>query len=532
MSSRKLLSALVMAGSLALGAWAAGAGAQETPRRGGTVVATWGGMEPQALFVPAGGGSSPAFTSTKILERLIRMERDLSFSPVLALSVTPSDDFKTYTIKLRPGVKWHDGKDFTAEDVVFSAMEYWKPIAIGVAIRSLESATAVDPLTVVFKFGSPMAEFALKSRLADWALVLPKHLYGGTNIITNPANNAMVGTGPFKLKAWTRGSFVEYVKNENYWNKSLPYIDRLVIRWWRDPASRAAALETGELHIAAFNPIPAPDHPRLLKTGKFVIEKRGFENSAWVSTIEFNTRRPTTAKPEVRRALMHAIDRQFIADTVYYKLAKPAVAPMVSYNTNFFSNDVPRYPFDPVMAGKLLDAAGFPVKPDGWRFSVNVVAAAWFEENAKLGQYVKQALEDVKVQVKLDVADRPTAIKRIYGDYDFDIALSNNAQAMELIPQVTRFYTTDGIVKGAAFRNATGYSNPAVDKIVESLAVETDPAKRKALAAEFAKIIVTDAPLLPLVEIDSVTIASTRVRNHSNAANYMNESWGDIWLAP
>jgi peptide/nickel transport system substrate-binding protein len=341
-------------------------------------------------LVPAGGGSSPAFTATKILERLIRMERDLSFSPVLALSVTPSADFKVYTIKLRPDVKWHDGQDFTAEDVVFSAMDYWKPIAIGEAIKSLESATATDRLTVVFKFSTAMPEFALKSRLADWALVLPKHIYAGSNILINPANNLMVGTGPYKLKAWTRGSFVEYIKNERYWDSKLPYVDRLVIRWWRDPASRSAALETGELHIAAWNPIPVPDHARLMATGKFVVEKRGYENSAWVSTIEFNTRRPETAKPAVRRALMHAIDRQFIANTIYYGLAKPGVGPMVSYNTNFFTDDVPKYPFDPVQAGKLLDAAGYPVKADGWRFSLNVVAAAWFEENAKLGQYIKQ----------------------------------------------------------------------------------------------------------------------------------------------
>ncbi|MFT4159807.1 ABC transporter substrate-binding protein [Shinella sp.] len=529
MSLKKLVSVFGIAVSMAAVLALPVAAQTATPKRGGAIVATWGGLEPQALFVPAGGGSSPAFTATKVFERLVKMERNLSFSPVLALSVTPSADFKTYTIKLRPNVKWHDGKDFTAEDVVFSAMDYWKPIAIGVAFKSLESAKMVDKNTVTLNFSAPMAEFALKARLADWALVLPKHIYGTGDIITNAANNNPVGTGPFKLKAWTRGSHVEFVRNEQYWDPKLPYLDRLIIRWWRDPASRSAALEAGELHIAAFNPVPAPDLARLAKTGNFVVEKGGYENSAWVSTIEFNTRNAITSKPAVRRALMHAINRQFIADTVYYKLAKPATSAMVSYNSQFYSPDVPKYEFDPVKAGKLLDEAGYPVK-DGSRFTVNLVAAAWFEENAKLGQYIKQAFEDIKVKVNLIVADRPTALKRIYSDYDFDVALSNNAQAMELIPQVTRFYTTDGILKGAAFRNATGYSNPAVDKVVDQLAVESDPAKRKVLAAEFGKLVVTDAPILPLVEIDSVTVARKDVRNHSNAANYMNETWGDIWL--
>ena len=76
-------------------------------RKGGTLVATWGGLEPQALFVPGGGGSSPFQTSTKILERLLKLDADLKFQPALALSVTPAADFRSYTIKLREGVTWH-----------------------------------------------------------------------------------------------------------------------------------------------------------------------------------------------------------------------------------------------------------------------------------------------------------------------------------------------------------------------------------------------------------------------------------------
>ena len=128
----------------------------ETPKRGGTLVGSWGGFEPQALFVPAGGGSSPYFTSTKVHERLIRLTVDLKFQPVLAVDIKPSADFKSYTIKLREGVTWHDGISFTADDVAFNAMQYWKPISAGVSLDALEGAEAVDPLTVVLKFKSPV----------------------------------------------------------------------------------------------------------------------------------------------------------------------------------------------------------------------------------------------------------------------------------------------------------------------------------------------------------------------------------------
>ncbi len=499
-------------------------------RKGGTLVASWGGLEPQALFVPGGGGSSPFQTATKILERLLKLDADLKFQPALALSVTPAADFRSYTIKLREGVTWHDGTPFTSADVVYNVLQHWKPVSAGIALKSLTGATATDPLTVVLSFDAPVPEFFLKSTLAgQFQLLVPKHLYEGRDIITNPLNNTPVGTGPWKYGKWVRGSHVEYLRNDSYWNAGQPNLDRLIIRWWADPATRGAALETGELGLAYSNPVPARDIDRLVKTGKVVVDTRGYQNSAWTVTAEFNQRRDIVNRREVRQAILHAIDRQFIVDTIYYGRGKPAIAPVFSSNPLFYTEDVPRYPFDPKKAAALLDAAGLPLK-DGKRFSVNLVAAAWFEENAKLGQYLKQALQDVGIEVKLDSVDRATALKRIYGDYDYDIAVSNFTSPLELVPTVTQFYTTDGIVKGAAFRNATGYSNPEMDALVAKLTQETAPDARRALAHQFARLASTDVPHVPLVEIQSFTLAGKNVRNFTTGANVQGETLADVWL--
>lgn len=501
-----------------------------TPKRGGTLVGTWGGFEPQSLFVPAGGGSSPYFTCTKVHERLVRLTVDLKFEPVLALEIKPAEDFRSYVVKLRPNVTWHDGKPFTAEDVVFNAMEYWKPISAGVTLDALQGAEAVDPLTVVLKFKVPVPEFFLKSVLAGKAgLVIPKHVYAGTNIITNPINNTPVGTGPFKVKEWVRGSHVEYVRHDGYWNAGLPYLDKLVIRWWRDPASRSAAFEAGQLDVGTFNPIPAPDIARLTATKKFVAETKGYSNSAWITSIEFNQRREIFKKREVRQALMHAIDRNFISDTIYFGRARPSIGALHFSNSIFFTKDVQDYPFDLKKAAAMLDAAGYPVK-SGSRFKMSLVSAGWFEENVKTGQYLKQAFEDLDITVDLAIPDRATSLKRIYTDYDYDLAVSNNSASIEPIPQTTQYYTTDGIVKGAAFRNATGYSSPKMDEIVGKMAVETDDTKRIGLAREFDKLAAIDAPLLPMVDLEPVTIARADVRNHSLTADFMGESWAEVWL--
>jgi peptide/nickel transport system substrate-binding protein len=506
------------------------AAAATTPKSGGTLTATWGGFEPQSLFVPAGGGSSPYFTSTKVHERLLRLTVDLKFEPVLALEIKPAEDFRSYTIKLRDKVTWHDGKPFTADDVAFSAMDYWKPISAGVSLDALGGAEAVDPLTVVLKFKTPVPEFFLKSVLAGKSgLVIPTHIYAGSNIITNPINNTPIGTGPFKVKEWVRGSHVEYLRNDSYWNLGLPYLDRLVIRWWRDPASRSAAFEAGQLDIGTFNPIPMPDIARLIQGGKIVAETKGYSNSAWVATIEFNQRREIFKKREVRQALMYGIDRQFIADTIFFGRAHPSVGAIHTSNSIFFTKDVQDYPFDVKKAAAMLDAAGYPVK-DGSRFKLSLVSAGWFEENVKMGQYVKQAFEDLDITVDLSVPDRATSLKRIYTDYDYDVAISNNSGGIELIPGTTQYYTTDGIVKGAAFRNATGYSNPKLDDIVAKMTIETDETKRIALAKDFDRLASIEAPILPMVDLEPVTIARADVRNHSTTADFMGESWAEIWL--
>ena len=97
--------------------------------RGGTLVATWGGGEPQACYVPSGGGPGPTFSSSKLFERLGNRKMDGEFEGELAESWKPAADFKSYTIKLRKGVKFHDGKPMTADDVVYSVDEIWKKYA-------------------------------------------------------------------------------------------------------------------------------------------------------------------------------------------------------------------------------------------------------------------------------------------------------------------------------------------------------------------------------------------------------------------
>lgn len=518
--------AAVLAASLP---FAAPSLAQDSPKKGGTLVATWGGFEPQAVFVPAGGGSSPLISSTKIMEPLIRMDSSAGFMPVLATSVTPSEDFKSYTIVIREGVTWHDGEPFTTDDVIFSMLELWKPILAGAALTNFEGIEAVDDKTVLVTFTEPTPEFFFKNILAT-SVVVPKHIYEGSELATNPINNTPIGTGPFKFKEWVRGSHIEYVANPDYWDEGKPYVDGLVMRYWRDAASRAAAMEAGELHLGVFNPIPFPDMDRLSESGKFVTSTDGYLGAAWASTIEFNSRRDIVDEPAVRKAILTAIDRQLIGDVVYFGRAQPGTSFVSSINPKFHNPDLPKYEYDPDKAAEMLDAAGYPVGDDGKRFTVSLLAAGWFEENGKIGQFVKQNLEDIGIEVNLTVPDRASSFKQIYTDYDYDIALSNHASQVEQLPKQTQYVTTDGIIKGAAFRNANGYSNPELDALVAAMAVETDETKRVEMAHAFQEILAEDLPITILLELKSTTVFASNIKGVENRADISADSFSDVWI--
>ncbi len=507
--------------------------AQEEPKRGGTLVATWGGGEPQACYVPTGGGPGPTLTSSKLFERLAARNADGGFEGQLAESWKPATGFKSYTIKLRQGVEFHDGKPMTADDVAYSVGDIWKKYAVPSMLGGLARVEAQDARTVIVEFAQPTPEYFFASLLcAPVAFIVPKHIYASSDPLANRANDAPIGTGPWKFKNWMRGSHVEYVKNGAYWRKGLPYLDRLVIRYVRDPAGRAAAIEAGEIQLGVLDPVAPVDIQRLTATGRFVATSKGYEESAWATTLECNMRRPVFARREVRQAMFRAIDRDLIARMIYDGYARPGTGPIFSSNEAFFTPDTYDLDFDPKKAAALLDGAGLPQpKAGGKRFTLTLVAAGWFPANGKVGAYVKRALEDIDVGVDLVVPDRPASIRRIYTDYDFDLAISNECNPSEPVPTTTHYFTSDGIAKGLPFANASGFHTDQVDALVGRIKVETDPVKRRDMVVEFQKIVSREAPNLPLVELESITVASSALRNHSDNPDFPNGNWADLWLA-
>ncbi len=380
---------------------------------------------------------------------------------------------------------------------------------------------------MTLRFDRPVPEFSLQLLFSFGPnYILPKHLYAGKDILLNPVNAAPVGTGPWKFVQWTRGSYAEFVRNPGYWRSVKSNVDKLIIRWWREPASRAAALETGELDAGFSNPVPLNDVKRFQANPNLNVS---FEDEGLAISVYFNVKNPIFSDVKVRQALAHAIDKDFIAKTIYYGFAKPAISPILSSNELYFTDDVPKYAFDPALAAKLLDQAGYPIKADGKRFKLNLVASGWSEENGKVGAYLKQVFDDLKIDVTLRVPDRPNSLKALYTDYDFDLAYSQGGGTSDdLRPELSQLFTTAGIRKGLIFRNASRYSSPKMDELVTRITVEIDPVKRKDLIQQFARLALTDLPVLPVVEWPSHVILNKDVRLNTTAAYASTDSWADV----
>ncbi len=504
-------------------------GAQE-PVKGGTLTMVVQ-PEPPGLVSAFNSAGPIGVVSTKILEGLITYDYDMNPKPSLAETWKVSPDGKTITFNLRKGVKWHDGKDFTSADVQFSALKVWKELHPR-GRSTFAKLTAVEtpsPLIAIFKLSEP-SPYMMSALSGYEGQILPKHLYDGTDIPQNPYNNKPVGTGPFVFKEWQKGNFILLERNPAYWDKAKPYLDKIVMRIIPDASARAAAFETGEVLLGGFSPVPLNDVKRLEATGKFDLETKGYEYLAPLFLLEFNLKNKYLQDKRVRQAIAHAVNKDLVVKTVWFGFGKPATGPVPSVLTQFYSAAVPQYPFDIKKADQLLDDAGFKRGTDGKRFKLVHDFLPYGSDYQRTAEYLKQALGKVGIDVEIRSQDTAAFLKRVYTDGEFDMTSNFFYALPDPTIGVQRIYWTKNIKKGVPFSNASGYSNPEMDKVIEAAQIEHDRKKRKELIGRLQSIAQEDLPVLDLFEVRFFTLANKKVQDHTNSAEGVYGSFSGVWL--
>ena len=385
-------------------------------------------------------------------------------------------------------------------DRKYSALEAWKKRHSRgrSTFANLQDVETPDAYTAVFRF-SLASPVVLQSLGSAESIVLPAHLYDGTEIAQNPYNNKPIGTGPFRFVAWKRGEVIELARNASYWQPGKPYLDKLFFRYIGDEGTRAAALEAGEVLYAPYDPIPYSDVERLRRIPHLKVETRGYDWKSQIQVLEFNLRNPLLADVRVRQAIAHALDRQGLVDTVVSGFGKVATGPIPSV-ARYYSTDVARYPLDLARANALLDQAGHPRGKDGVRFRLRIDQQA-FPVYLASSEYIRQNLARVGIELTVVARDNPSFIKAIYGEYDFD--LNNLIISAFIEPQlgITRLLWSERAAKGVPYVIASGYRNERVDTLIASVQAELDPAKRRKAFLEVQQIVQKELPLVPLLSL-------------------------------
>lgn len=504
-------------------------GQAEEPKRGGTLNMMLF-PEPGTIMYGLSQRGETQMVAGKIYEGLLTYDFDLTPKPWLAKSWDISSDGLTYTFQLRNNVKWHDGKAFTADDVVFTTTEFLpetSPRARS-TFRNVASVKALDDHTVQFTMKTPFPPFMTALNLSS-VPILPAHIYRGTDFRKNPMNDTPVGTGPFKFSEWKRGTYIHLVRNDAYWRKGKPYLDEIYFHIIPDGASRATALETGRVDVArGGRMLEYFDVVRLGKLPGIKTQSVGEELLSAVYQVWMNHRKPPFNDRRFRQAVYHAIDRNFIRNSIYFGYGNIATGPVASF-TPYYEPKVKKYGYDLDKARALLDEMGLKPDADGIRARIEILPRSG-ELDHRIAEYVRQQLKQIGVAAKLHVVDRSTWAKRL-GEFDFDMTFNLLSQLGDPAIGVARTYHSGNVVKGTPYGNNTGYNNPRIDELFDKAAVTIDPKERQRLYSEAQRILVEDAAVVWLIETRFPQVYHEKVKNLVTSTYALGDSFADVYLA-
>jgi peptide/nickel transport system substrate-binding protein len=523
------VSAAVLAAGISVFAMTARA-EDGTPEKGGTLIAALNSTTIPTLNTQLTSSVPALFAADVWADGLMTYDREGKRLPRLATSWEASEDGKTYTFKLREGVKWSDGQPFTAEDVVFTLKAFGKyNTYLTKLVPLVEDASAPDATTFILKLKQPLTA-TLDLFDKEVFPLMPKHIYDGQDVATHPANLAPVGLGPFKFDSWQSGQSITFVRNENYWDQGKPYLDSVIFALIPNPQQRLNAIINGEVNWFRPEVSQVKATQEAAENGNFKVVQI-VNNAPETAVVDLNLTREPLKNVKVRQALFHAIDRERIAQDVYQGLASPAKNAIPSQFKELHDPSVDYgklYPFDPEKAGKLLDEAGYPLK-DGKRFSLELAVISVQPYNS-VAQVVQSQWSAIGIDVKLAALDQQIWTNKVYKERDFDASVISLTGRTNPVLGVDRSFVCNE--SSVPFANPTGYCNADFDAV--ALAAAAAPlGKQREPYRKYAEIVARDLNQLQLTNAQVYEAVTTNLKGLDAQFNFSfntHPNWAEAWL--
>ena len=427
--------------------------------------------------------------------------------PWLAESAEPNADSTEWTVTLREGITWQDGRPLTAEDVKFTFDYYQQQegasgrYAHHVSdVPDYKEAQVVDEQTVRLLFNSPAPQFKVMPG-ADLP-ILPKHIWEGVTDPKTMSTGLPVGSGPYKLVEIVPDQLYRFEANENYF-MGKPTVDRLELPVVKDPSAAFAALRTGEVSSVAVN-VPGELYEQFSDNPDIALA----ESTRFQSTqMNFNARKAPLSDPKLRKAISMATDKQALVDAVLLGRAVPGLPTYLDPQSPWAVDDA-ESDYDPAAAQTLLDEAGYArgaggvrTAPDGTPLSFSVLVNSFAPSDVRAGQLIAQQVAPLGVELKVEALD-PAALQArrrpaqpgTVPSYDAYITTLESHGHVDPDALYYFFHSPGPKGFGAAI---TGYSNPEFDKLAEAGTTASNE-ERKELTAQMQEILAREVPSMAL----------------------------------
>jgi peptide/nickel transport system substrate-binding protein len=443
---------------------------------------------------------------TQIYEGLVNRDQKFRLEPSLATSWESLDGAKRWRFKLRPGVKFHDGSAFTADDAVFSiARALAKTSQRANQLRGVTAAKKVDALTIDIVLAAPDA--VLPEKL--WLVAMMSRAWAEKRNVTLPqdyngrqetyAVRHANGTGPYLLKSYEQDRRVVLTANPNWWGRDgqdVGNVTEAIYTVIQSDATRLAALASGEADFVIDPPFQdvarLRDDPRLksVQVTDIGTQYLGFDQARDELQFSDVKGRNPFKDLRVRRAIYQAIDIDAIVAKVLRGLAEPTGSFVSKLVDGYLPDLDRRLPYDPAAARALLKEAGYA---GGFGVTLDCVNVTY---RAAVCQAIAAMLAQVGIRVTFQPSPSATFFPKLTQATSsfFEFGWSPGTDPWAMLNNVVRTY--DGAASGAF--NGGRYSNPKLDALIDAIRVEPDLARRRQIVGDALRIMNADLPLIPL----------------------------------
>lgn len=444
----------------------------------------------------------------QVYEGLMHEDESLVPQPRLAESYEISDDGVTYTFTLRQGVTFHNGREMTADDVIYSFERVMNPDTgspWAEYTSSIDTIEAPDASTIVINLMTPDASFLAALCRRGLSVVPQEEVEANGDL-----KLTMVGTGPFRFVDYIPNSIVQLEKNPDYWLEGRPYLDGLEFQIIPDDTSRTTALVSDTVDM--IEAVPHKDVLTLQDADGLKLTGDQATNLRW---IVFNVRNEPLNNRELRRAIASGIQRQPIIDAAVFGFGTPLHGIYPSDYWAGYEGEVPAG--DPEDAAETIEGMALP---EGFRPGI----LTWGEYDflSSTSVVVQEQLNQMGIESELDPEENATYLDRYFSG-DFDIAVMGAGGYIDPHDFIGQSLGTDGVA------NAAGYSSEEMDELLQQGIVEQDQDARRAIYQQIQELLIEDVPWIMLYTSNTFEGMKSSVQGftHSLSGSFaaLRETW-------